>query len=263
MPSTVSCSRRVDRVQVALADVLGGVDAEAGDAVPEQLVEVAGQLRADRAGVGAQVGQADQLAVEHLLLVVEVLDASAGRRTVTGVLVEVLVGVEPRVAVALVGDTAVGRVALAGHVVDDGVDVHLHAGLAAGPHHRLELLLAAHPAGEPVVDGLVDLPPRVQDRVRAVAEVLSLHRVLGRRDLDAAEAVRARAGCGTPWPPRASSTPTGWRSPGGRRAGSASRAGWRHRRCRPRRRPRRARRRPPRQPGRAGRAGVRAGADVS
>jgi hypothetical protein len=67
----------VDRVQVGLADVLGRVDPEAGDAVADQLVEVRRQPVAHRALPGVEVGQTHQLAAEHLLGVVEVLAASA------------------------------------------------------------------------------------------------------------------------------------------------------------------------------------------
>ena len=89
----------VDRGQVGLADVLGRVDPEAGDAVADQLVEVGRQLVADGRGVGPQVGQPEQLAREDLLLAVEVVDAAAGRRAVTGELVEVASRVEAGVVV--------------------------------------------------------------------------------------------------------------------------------------------------------------------
>jgi hypothetical protein len=136
---------------------------------------------------GVEVGEADELAVEDLAEVVEVVDAAGGGVALVAEVVEVggrpsLVGVvEVRVVLA-----SVRRVALTRHVVDHRVDVHLHAGLAARAHHGLELRLVAHPAGELVVHRLVDLPPRVQDRVASVTEVLALDRVGRRRHLHAA-----------------------------------------------------------------------------
>jgi hypothetical protein len=74
-------------------------------------------------------------------------------------------------------------------VVDHGVDVDLDAGLAALADHRLELVFIAHPARQVVSDWLINLPPRMQDRVAPIAELGALERILRRRHLDAGIAV--------------------------------------------------------------------------
>src|SRR2546430_13052492 len=76
--------------------------------------------------------------------------------------------------------TAVGGARGARHVVDDRIYVHLDTGPAAGVDHRLEVGLFAHPAGQVVVDRLVDLPPGM-DWGRAAARV----GILRRSDLNA------------------------------------------------------------------------------
>ena len=65
------------RIQVVLADVLGRVDPEAGHAVADQLVQVGRERVLYLGGLGAQVGQADQLALGDLQVVVEVVDVAA------------------------------------------------------------------------------------------------------------------------------------------------------------------------------------------
>ena len=187
--------QRLQAREVDLADVLCRVDPEAGHAHVDELVEVPGDGRADVVGLGPQVGEAEQLALGHLQEVVEVVDAALGGAVGgpiwTGV-VEIGVAVEAarvRYPVVRVGEVrvvhaAVGHLALAGHVVDDGVDVHLHAGGAAGGDHGAELRLGTHPAGQLVVHRLVHLPPRMQHRR---VHGLGAHQgVLRRGDLHAA-----------------------------------------------------------------------------
>src|SRR5207237_2393444 len=88
---------------------------------------------------------------------------AAGGGAVGGCVVEVG-GAVVGVGEVLVVHAAVGHAALAGHVVDDRVHVHLHPGRPAGGDHAAELRLGTHPAEQAVVHRLVNLPPGVQDR---------------------------------------------------------------------------------------------------
>ena len=117
-------------------------------------------------GFGAEVGKTDKFTFGHLGEIVEVVNGAVGLRALAVVEIVAGIGIEAGVLVLGVTHTTVGNVALAGHVVDHGVHVDLHARVAAVGDHRLELFLIAHPAGQVVVDGLVDLPPRVNGAVR-------------------------------------------------------------------------------------------------
>ena len=165
---------------VGRVHLLGRVPAEAVHAEGDQAVQVAGLLLLHVAGPGVQVGQAAQLAVPHLRLVVPVGDRGVAAMEV-GLAVQRRVVEHVRERRAVVPHPAVD---LAGHVVQHHVGVDLDAGRVAGRDHRRELGLGAEPRVQAVADRLVGLPPRV-----AVGG--QYHGFLGRRDLHRAIPVRA------------------------------------------------------------------------
>ena len=174
--------RAGDRADVLGGHVLGAVDAEAGDAEADEVVEVADLGGADLLRLGLEVGQADQLAGADLLGVVVVGDVPAAA-------VEVAVLVQPRVVVLRVLRTAAARPAVLraarGHVVEHRVGVDLHPGVVAGADHVRELLAVAAAAVQLVAHRLVVLVP-------GVPLVGELHVLLRRRDLHRADALRAQ-----------------------------------------------------------------------
>ena len=149
--------QRFDRGDVGRVHLLGRVPAEAVHAERDQAVQVAGLLLLHVAGPGVQVGQAAQLAVPHLRLVIPVGDRGVAAVEV-GLAVQRRVVEHVRERRPVVPDPAVD---LAGHVVQHHVGVHLDARRVAGRDHRRELGLGAEPGVQAVADRLVGLPPRV------------------------------------------------------------------------------------------------------
>src|SRR5262245_32424151 len=95
------------------------------------------------------------------------MDRVVGVRAVGRIVMEVVEAVPGRGEVevrpvedepAVRGGTGLVRT---GHVVDDGVRVHLESGRVTGADHRGELRAVAQPARQVVRGWLVHLPPRV------------------------------------------------------------------------------------------------------
>src|SRR5262245_33534947 len=87
-------------------------------------------------------------------------------------------GVEPGVLVLLKDrSVAPGARSLPGHVVDDRVDIDVHARCGATGHHAGKLGAGTAAALlEPVSDGLVSLPPRKPHQDGVLAGRRNLHR---------------------------------------------------------------------------------------
>lgn len=163
----------LDRREVGLGHVLGGVDAEAVDAERYQVVQVPGDGAAHVVAAGVEIGEADQLAVLDVGAVLVVGDA---RPAGVEVLVLVVAGVVVLAVVRAPGAGAGAR----RHVVDHRVGDDLHTGRVAGVHHARERRLVAEAVLQLVADRLVGGPPLV------ALDVLG-----GGRDLDVAVTGRA------------------------------------------------------------------------
>ena len=107
--------------------MLGGVNAESGDAIADQLVQVGSKRLLDFVRLGSQIFKSKQVALEDLELVVEVLNPPIARWAFADLEVEVA-GVVVGIVVRTVIGSAIGGVSLAGHVIDYGVDIDLDAG---------------------------------------------------------------------------------------------------------------------------------------
>ena len=168
---------REDGLEIRSPHVLGRVDAEAIHAHVDERGEVLGDLPPGIRQVGGHVRQAHQPAVHHVVpvgAVVRGLDAAV-RVKVTRA--------EERVLrrAGVVGGAIRGGARASRHLVEDHVRVDAHARVVAGVDHVLQRGGVSHVAHQaPVVDGLVDVPPRVGGDVR-----------LRRGDLHGAKAIGA------------------------------------------------------------------------
>lgn len=137
--------------------VLGGIEAEAGDAQVDEVVEVGGDFCLDFGLARVEVGQIEELAAAHLCRILIVGNVVIGGETTVVKVVRAV-----KAGIVIVGEVGAGGAYAAfdaGHVVDYGVDVDIDAGGATTADHLGKLGAGAAATFEVVADGLIALPP--------------------------------------------------------------------------------------------------------